>query len=104
MAFMALLMNVIVWQYALGVVRSALDEGVRIGAPSAATHLECQAAIDRVMTELVGGPLGEGVVTSCMVGGELVVATAQGSLASWFPFVTDLTVLEEVVAVKESDA
>ena len=103
MAFMALLMNVVVWQYALGVVRAALDEGVRIGSPAQASAVDCQQAIDRVFEELVSGPLGREIVTECAFVGNQVVTTASGSLSSWFPLVPDLSVNEQLIAVKESD-
>jgi hypothetical protein len=103
MAFMVLLMNVVVWQYALGVVRAALDEGVRIGSPAQASAFDCQEAMDRVLDELVGGPLGREIVTACAFAGNQVITTASGSFSSWFPLVPDLAVNEQLIAVKESD-
>ena len=103
MAFMAFILYLIALQYAQGVVRSALDEGVRIGAPAPATPDDCEQAATRVLGELLGGPLGADLVVSCSEGAGLLVARADGSFAGWFPGVPDLPVAFEVVAVKESD-
>lgn len=104
MAFLALFMYLIALQYAHGVVRGALDEGVRVGSPAHATAADCQAAIDRVLGDMLGGPLGEGLVAVCNEEAGLVVARADGVFKGWFPGVPDLAISAEVVAVKESDA
>lgn len=103
MAFMALLLYLIALQYARGVIRSALDEGVRVGAPAPASEADCVGAINRVVSDLMGGPLGEGVTVGCVFAGERVVASAQGHFAGWFPGIPDVTFDIEVTGVKESD-
>ena len=103
MAFMALLMYLVALQYAHGVVRSALDEGVRVGSPALATAGDCQAAIDRILADLLSGGFGEELVASCTEEAGLVVARADGVFTGWFPGVPDLTISAEVVAIKESD-
>jgi hypothetical protein len=103
MLFLAGLLNLIVIQYAQGVVRAALDEGVRMGTPAPATSADCLAAIDRVMADLMGGPLGAGVSYSCLqIGGELV-ASADSDFHGWFPGFPNIQFHTEVSAVKESD-
>jgi hypothetical protein len=104
MAFMALLLYLIALQYARGVLRSALDEGVRIGAPAAAQESDCVAAIDRVLADLMGGPLGQGVTFQCVFVDQRVVASAEGAFSGWFPGVPDVSFQLEVEGVKESDA
>ncbi|MGH8926265.1 MAG: hypothetical protein ACRDWA_16785 [Acidimicrobiia bacterium] len=103
MAFMALLLYLIALQYAQGVVRSALDEGVRVGAPAAATETDCLDAINRVLSDLMGGPLGQDLTVSCAFAAERVVASAQGAFSGWFPGVPDVSFQLEVAGVKESD-
>lgn len=103
MLFLAGLLNLIAVQYAVGVVRGALDEGVRIGAPAPAAAAECVAAIDRVMADLMGGPLGAGITYSCVQMGSELVATAEARFVGWFPGVPTLTFNSEVRALKESD-
>lgn len=101
--FLAGLLNLIAIQYAQGVVRGALDEGVRMGAPAPATPADCLAAIDRVMSDLMSGPLGAGVTYSCVqMGGELVAA-AEARFVGWFPGFPTLDFVAEVRATKESD-
>ena len=58
MLFLAALLNLIAIQYAQGVVRAALDEGVRMGSVAHATERECLDGIRRVMGDLLSGPLG----------------------------------------------
>ena len=103
MAFMALLMYLIALQYARGVVRSALDEGIRVAAPAAASEADCVVAINRVLSDLMGGPLGQDLTVGCAFVGESVVADARGRFAGWFPGVPDVTFDMAVAGVKESD-
>jgi hypothetical protein len=103
MLFLAGLLNLIAIQYAQGVVRAALDEGVRVGSPGPATEADCLAAIDRVMADLMDGPLGTGVSYSCVYAGSELVASADSDFDGWFPGFPNLHFYAEVRAVKESD-
>lgn len=103
MAFMAVLLYVIALQYAHGVVRAALDEGVRVGTPALATATDCQAAANRVLADLLSGPLGEDLVATCSEASGLLVARADGVFSGWFPGIPDIVIATEVVGVKESD-
>ncbi len=69
---------------------SALDEGVRVGSPAPATPADCQAAIDRVLADLLSGGLGEDLVATCSEDAGLLVARADGVFAGWFPGIPDL--------------
>lgn len=103
MLFLAGLLNLIAIQYAQGVVRSALDEGVRMGTPAPATSADCLAAIDGVMADLMGGLLGAGVSYSCLQIGSELVASADSQFDGWFPGFPNIQFHVEVAAVKESD-
>ncbi|HSL27012.1 MAG TPA: hypothetical protein VLA54_12090 [Acidimicrobiia bacterium] len=103
MVFLALVLNLIAIQYAQGVIRAALDEGVRVGATFPAGEEDCRRAIDRVMAELMSGPLAGGITFDCAVGSGFVVATADAGFAGWIPGMPDLNFKAEVRAVKESD-
>lgn len=103
MLFLALLVNLIAIQYAQGVVRAALDEGVRIGAAAPATEIECLEAISRVVEDLMSGPLGDGLQFRCAIAGSEIVAGADAVFAVWFPGLPDMRFGAEVRAVKESD-
>lgn len=57
--------NLVVFHYAKGVVRAALDEGVRAGARAPAAASECQHRAGAVVRDLLGGRMGDGVAISC---------------------------------------
>ena len=103
MAFMALLLYLIALQYARGVLRAALDEGVRVGTPAAATESDCLQGTRRVLADLMAGPLGQDVAISCVFAGDRVVASAHGAFSGWFPGVPEVSFEIEVTGVKESD-
>ena len=104
MLFLAALLNLIAIQYAQGVVRAALDEGVRMGSVARGTERECLAGIRRVMGDLLGGPLGADVDFACIVVGGQMVASADAEFQGWFPGMPSLQFTTDVRAVKESDA
>jgi hypothetical protein len=96
-----MLCNAIVYQYARGVVRSALDEGVRSASRAGGTVGSCEAAAEDVRRTLLGGPVGAQVTIRCGVVDGTVRATATGSLPGWLPLVPDWTIDLAASAVKE---
>ncbi len=96
------LANVIVVQYARGVVRSALDEAVRDGSRADASVDVCVATAEAWMDDLLGGSLGDGVDTSCYLRGEEIVASADLRFESWFPGVPEWGFSMEAVMLKDS--
>lgn len=103
MLFLAALLNLIAIQYAQGVVRAALDEGVRMGSVARASERECLDGIRRVMGDLLSGPLGAEVDFTCTVAAGQMVASADAVFDGWFPGMPSLSFSPEVRAVKESD-
>lgn len=103
MVFLAVLLNLIAIQYARGVVRAALDEGVRRAAPAPAGVADCVEGMRDVLEDLMTGPMGEDVATSCVVIGGQVVASANARFSAWVPGVPDIAFDLEVRAVKESN-
>lgn len=103
MVFLAMLAQVIVFQYARGVARGALDEGVRVGAARYAGQGDCQAAVDRALSDLLGGAMGRGIVATCRTdpAGGLMRAEATGALEAWLPGMPDLSFAVRASAVKE---
>jgi hypothetical protein len=91
MLLFVLCANVIVVVYARGVVRSALDEGVRAGARAAAGVAECQQRVDDVLGQLLGGSMGDGVTARCAETTEAVTALADASFQGWLPGVPAFT-------------
>jgi hypothetical protein len=96
-----MLCNAIVYQYARGVVRSALDEGVRSASRAGGTVGSCEAAAEDVRRTLLGGPVGGQVTIRCGLVDGTVRATATGSLPGWLPLVPDWTIDLAASAVKE---
>jgi hypothetical protein len=103
MLFLAGLLNLIAIQYAQGVVRAALDEGVRVGSVARSSDVECLDGIRRVMSDLLSGPLGANVDFNCSVIGGYLVASATAEFDGWFPGMPSLSFSTDVRAVKESD-
>lgn len=97
-----MLANVIVAMYGRGVVRAALDEGVRTGsrAPNGVAH--CNQRVDEVLGQLLGGAMGDGVsFPGCSETAEEIVAAATVTFDGWLPLVPDLTFDVGASAVKE---
>ena len=103
MLFLAGLLNLIAIQYAQGVVRAALDEGVRLGSVASASERECLDGIARVMRDLLTGPLGHDVEFFCALVNGQVVASARAEFDGWFPGMPSVAFATDVRAVKESD-
>lgn len=100
--FFVFLANMIVFQYGKGVVRGALNEGVRAGAPSAAGLEDCERALADTLGDLLGGTMGEGVAARCSTDGVLVSADANVTFRSWIPGVPDWTFTVSAQSVKEA--
>ncbi len=75
--------NLIVFQYGRGVVRAALDEGVRSAAPAGALAEDCDARVAGFLDALLGGEMGRDIEFTCGFEGDLVVATAEVSFEGW---------------------
>lgn len=94
------LANLIVVQYASGVVQAALDEGVRDG--SSAGALRCEVEAKEFLDSALGGVYGESVVVSCREEGPFVVASASAMFQGYAPFVPDLSFDFEAMAAREA--
>jgi hypothetical protein len=103
MLFLAAILNLVAIQYAQGVVRAALDEGVRVGSAARASEGECLDGIRRVMGDLLSGPLGTDVEFACSVIAGHMVAAASAEFDGWFPGMPAIQFSTDVRAVKESD-
>jgi hypothetical protein len=96
-----MLCNAIVYQYGRGVVRAALDEGVRSASRAGGTVSTCEAAAEEVRHTLLGGPVGSHVAIRCGLVADTIQATATGYLPSWLPLVPDWSIDLAASAVKE---
>jgi len=91
--------NLIVFQYGRGVVRAALDEGVRAAAPLGGVPADCQATVDSFIFDLLGDEMGRGVTVECGLEGNLVVANAAVRFDGWV--IPDWEFVMSAAAVKE---
>src|SRR5215207_2785870 len=69
------MLNVIVFNYGKGTVRTALDEGARAGARTGSVAV-CQETAQQVVDDLIGGALGADVTIRCTDAGRSMVADA----------------------------
>ncbi|MDH3607566.1 MAG: hypothetical protein OER12_11290 [Acidimicrobiia bacterium] len=99
---LVLIANVIIVQYARGVVRSAAEEGAQAGSRLTATSAECIARADEVLDGLLGGAMGDGVSASCTVGPTEVAATVTYTFEPWLPLIPAWTGSQTSFAVKEA--
>ena len=96
------LANVVVVQYGKGAIRSALDQAVRVAAITGSVS-ECEARIDEALGQLLGGAMGDSVVTECSISGQTATATGSAVFDSWTPISPDFSVnLSASAAVEAS--
>jgi hypothetical protein len=79
------LANLVVDLYARGVVRSAIDEGARAGAPIDAGEADCEQRAKDVLSTLLGGSLDRTVAIDCRDEHGRMTAGAEVVLGSWLP-------------------
>lgn len=105
LVLLALVANLMVFQYARGVLRAALDEGVRQGSRAGIDGPAiCEAAAADVMADLMGGPLGGQIAFhGCADDGSVIAATATANLRAWFPGVPDWNFNARGQAVREQE-
>ena len=102
---LVMLANVIVVQYGGGVVRAAVDEGVRRGSRAGpAAVAECQERAAAVVADLLGGGMGVGVAPiTCADLGDRVTAETAASFPAWLPGLPDWSLTARAVAVREEE-
>jgi hypothetical protein len=83
--------NVIVVQYGRGAIRSALDQGARVGAVTGELP-GCELRVEAVLDQILGGEMGESAQIDCQLVGDLVVAHGSATFPSWTPFTSDFVV------------
>ncbi|MGH9011606.1 MAG: hypothetical protein ACRDYF_17445 [Acidimicrobiia bacterium] len=96
-----MLVQIVVWQYGRGVVRAALDEGARAGAPASSDWRICETKAADVLGDLLGGRLGQEVHVTCDEEGDEMVARAEVTFRSWLAPGPDWTFAVAAAAVKE---
>jgi hypothetical protein len=99
---LVLIANVIIVQYAVGVARSAAEEGAQAGSRLSATRVECETRANEVLGTLLGGAMGAAVTVDCNVGPSEVAATVQYTFTPWLPLIPAWTGSQTSFAVKEA--
>ena len=72
-----------------------------MGAVSSSEE-ECRQRIEAVLGQLLGGRMGDSVVTACGVGPAVVTASGRAVFVSWTPFTTDFVIEMTAQATRES--
>jgi hypothetical protein len=80
-----MLTNLVVDLYVRGVVRSAVDEGARAGAPVDLGATDCVDRARDVLAHLVPGPVGRSVRVECREEQGTMRASADAVLRGWLP-------------------
>ena len=103
MIFFVAMANLVLYQYAAGAVRAALDQGVRTESYVGAPLGSCEFSIDETLGSLLGGSYGDGIVRACFIDptGPTVVANATATFPSIAMWVPDYTFTATARAVKE---
>lgn len=95
------ILNVVVFSYGKGTVRTALDEAARAGATNNSVAV-CEATADQVMDELLGGSLGAEVDITCSDTGIAIVASADVHFDAWLTSLADYDGTFSASAAKEN--
>lgn len=98
---LVLIANVILVQYARGVVRAAAEEGAQAGSRLTATQGDCLLRANEVLDGLLGGTMGDGVSVACAIGAGEVSATVQYTFSPWLPVLPAWSGSQTSFAVKE---
>ena len=98
---LVLIANVILVQYARGVVRAAAEEGAQAASRLTATEADCEARAAEVLDGLLGGSMGDGVTVECSTGTTEVAATVEYSFTPWLPLIPSWKGSETSFAAKE---
>jgi hypothetical protein len=104
MVVLVAMANFIVFEYGHGVVRTALDQGVRAGARAGSPVTMCRQAAQRVVDDLLGGSggsMGGGVSITCRQVGANLDATAQTRFRAWMPPIPDWSFTSSATAPVE---
>jgi hypothetical protein len=94
--------NFIVFLYARGVVRAAVDEGAQAGSRFGATTAECDSRARDVLGDLLAGRLGSDVNVRCESSVDEMHARVHMTLHGWLPgLVPDWTFTLDARSVRE---
>jgi hypothetical protein len=95
------LLNLVIYSYGSGAVRSAVDQAARTGSRASASEATCAARANEALDTLLGGPMGDDITITCTDNGQYVTATATGTFQGWLPIVPDWSWEITATATKE---
>lgn len=101
MALFVACLNVMAVMYAKGVLRGALDDGVRAAAIVGGARRDCEARINDALGDLLAGEMGSSVRFRCAVTSASVEAEASARFPGWLPGIPTANVRIEATAVRE---
>lgn len=101
LVLLATVADLLVQQYALGVVHAALDEGVRTGTVVNGSAAACRGRANAALDALLGGRYGREIRITCVRGSRTTTARARGRLRGWAPLVPDVAIDLRTAAVSE---
>ena len=97
-----LIANVIVVHWGRGVVRTALDDGVRAGARVVEPIPACRQRAESALDDLLAGPLRAGVgPVTCTADGQAVSAQVTATFDGWLPGTGSWTTTMQASAARE---
>lgn len=92
------------WIYGRGALRAAAQDGARHAAPLDAPAGTCEAAFERVRSELLRGALGDGVgEVRCTIGPDVVLVEVSARFESWLPITPGWNTTVRAIAVREAE-
>jgi hypothetical protein len=94
--------NLFVHRYAQAVIRQATDEGARAWAVQGGTEADCQLAANNAISDLLGGPVANGISIACVDAGTTIHVTASATLRA-LPPLPDSQFTTTSVVTKEID-
>ena len=87
LALVVQIINVVVFTYGKGSVRTALDEAARAGARQGVAA--CETTGGQVLHDLLGGSMANGVTITCTDAGRSITATATVHFDGWMTSLAD---------------
>lgn len=95
------LANLIVIQYAAGVVRLAADQGARSGSVAVNAAATCESSVQEFLETALGGPYGRDISIWCHEEGSRLLSTVHARFEGYAPLIPDLDFEFEAGAVVE---
>lgn len=97
------LVNLAVYHYGHGALRTVADQAARAGSRASATTDICEQRASETVDALFRGPLGDQITVDCRDDGEQVHVTVTGTFDGWVPAVPDQAFTVTATVTKERE-